>query len=111
MSTPEPILSDFLTKSELAIELGRHARTIDRWEQLGIGPPRTCVGRKVLYKRSSVFRWLAAQEQGAEHLTPPEPTQTADRRGAHGATSSRPVSSPVTWREKDCSRQSPKVVT
>jgi hypothetical protein len=86
MSTPEPILSDFLTKSELAIELGRHARTIDRWEQLGIGPPRTCVGRKVLYKRSSILRWLAAQEQATEHPTPPERAQPADRRGAQRAT-------------------------
>ncbi len=51
MSNTEPILSQFLTKEELAAELGRNARTLDRWEALGIGPPRTLVGRKILYPR------------------------------------------------------------
>jgi phage terminase Nu1 subunit (DNA packaging protein) len=63
MSKSEAILSDFLTKQELAAELGREMRTLDRWDALGIGPPRTCVGRKVLYRRASVQRWLAAQER------------------------------------------------
>jgi phage terminase Nu1 subunit (DNA packaging protein) len=62
MSKPEAILSEFLTKQELATELGREARTLDRWDALGIGPPRTRVGRKVLYRRASVQKWLAAQE-------------------------------------------------
>jgi hypothetical protein len=63
MSNSEPILSDFLTKDELAAELGRNPRTLDRWELLGTGPPRTHVGRKVLYRRASVQKWLAAQER------------------------------------------------
>jgi phage terminase Nu1 subunit (DNA packaging protein) len=63
MSHSEAILSDFLTKRELAFELGRKMRTLDRWDTLGIGPPRTRVGRKVLYRRASVQRWLAAQER------------------------------------------------
>jgi hypothetical protein len=62
MFNSEPILSEFLTKEELASELGRNARTLDRWDVFGIGPPRTYLGRKVLYKRGSVQRWLAAQE-------------------------------------------------
>jgi hypothetical protein len=86
MPPNEPILSEFLTKEQLGTELGRNARTLDRWAVLGIGPPRTYVGRKALYKRPSVVRWLAAQERAAGHSTPPEPTQTADRRGAHRAT-------------------------
>ena len=63
MSKSEPILSEFLTKEELAAELRRNPRTLDRWEVLGVGPPRTRVGRQVLYRRASVERWLAAQEQ------------------------------------------------
>jgi hypothetical protein len=63
MSKFEPILSEFLTKEELATELRRNPRTLDRWEVLGVGPPRTHVGRQVLYRRASVERWLAAQEQ------------------------------------------------
>jgi hypothetical protein len=65
MSNVEPILSQFLTKEELAAELGRNVRTLDRWETLGIGPPRTFVGRKILYRRMSVQRWLAAQENNS----------------------------------------------
>ena len=63
MSSSEPILSEFLTKEELAAELRRNPRTLDRWEALGVGPPRTHVGRQVLYRRASVERWLVAQEQ------------------------------------------------
>jgi hypothetical protein len=63
MSLSQPILEDFLTKEELAAELHRNPRTLDRWEVLGMGPPRTPVGRKILYRRASVQKWLAAQEQ------------------------------------------------
>jgi hypothetical protein len=68
MSNSEPILSQFFTKEELAAELGRNMRTLDRWEVLGMGPPRTFVGRKILYRRNSVQRWLAAQENRGEAL-------------------------------------------
>ena len=61
----EPILSEFLTKEELAEQLQRNPRTLDRWAVLGMGPPRTYVGRKVLYRRASVQKWLVAQEQSA----------------------------------------------
>jgi hypothetical protein len=63
MSNSEPILSEFLTKEELAGELRRNVRTLDRWDALGIGPPRTQVGRKVLYRRPSVLKWLAGRER------------------------------------------------
>jgi len=71
MSNAEPILAEFLTREQLASELRRNPRTLDRWEALGMGPPRTLVGRQVFYRRSSLLKWLAAQEQrstqGAEH--------------------------------------------
>jgi hypothetical protein len=62
MSKPESILSEFLTKEQLAAELRRNPRTLDRWAALGTGPPRTRVGRKVFYRRPSIQKWLAAQE-------------------------------------------------
>lgn len=62
MSDCQPILSEFLTKEELAAELRRNPRTLDRWDVLGMGPPRTHVGRQVLYRRASVQKWLVAQE-------------------------------------------------
>jgi hypothetical protein len=63
MSTSEPILSQFLSKKQLATELRRNPRTLDRWHVLGLGPPRTHVGRMVLYRRETVQKWLAAREQ------------------------------------------------
>jgi hypothetical protein len=66
MSNSEPLLSKFLTKEELAAELRRNPRTLDRWAVLGIGPPRTRVGRHVLYRRASVQRWLLALEGSSE---------------------------------------------
>jgi hypothetical protein len=71
MSNAEPILAEFLTREELAAELRRNPRTLDRWNVLGMGPPRTFVGRKILYRRASVQKWLVAQERsssdGAKH--------------------------------------------
>ena len=63
MSGSEPILSEFLTKEELAAELRRNPRTLDRWDVLGMGPPRTHLGRRILYRRTSVQKWLCAQER------------------------------------------------
>jgi Helix-turn-helix domain len=69
MSNAEPILSQFFTKEDLAAELGLNMRTLDRWEALGIGPPRTLVGRQILYRRSSLLKWLASQERGSSPET------------------------------------------
>jgi hypothetical protein len=63
MSNSEPLLSEFFEKEELTNELNKTPRTLDRWDALGTGPPRTRIGRKVLYRRTSVQKWLAAQEQ------------------------------------------------
>jgi hypothetical protein len=64
----EPILKAFFSKEELAAELGRNPRTLDRWEMLGTGPPRTLIGREVRYRRTSVQKWLHAQERQGEGL-------------------------------------------
>lgn len=83
MSNTESILSHYLTREELAIELGRNARTLDRWDVLGIGPPRTLVGRKILYRRMSVQRWLTAQEnQGRSDKAAGEGSSNRALRGA-----------------------------
>jgi hypothetical protein len=63
MSNSQPILEDYQTKNELAAEINKTQRTLDRWEALGIGPPRTIIGRTVLYRRTSTQKWLAAQER------------------------------------------------
>jgi plasmid maintenance system antidote protein VapI len=59
------LLDDYLTKTQLAEELHRHPRTIDRWVRLRAGPPETVIGRQRLYKRTSVEKWLADLEDRA----------------------------------------------
>ena len=59
------LLDDYLTKAQLAEELHRHPRTIDRWTARRAGPPGTVIGRQRLYKRASVEKWLAGLEDRA----------------------------------------------
>lgn len=50
----------YLTTAELAAELRRSAGTVRQWRYLGVGPAFIPGGR-VLYARSDVDAWLAAQ--------------------------------------------------
>jgi len=56
------ILDEYLTRSELARELRVAERTIIRYQNQPDGLPRTTVGGRVLYRRSSVLAWLEANE-------------------------------------------------
>ena len=62
MSSVARLLTDFLPRREAAAELEVCERTLDRWQKLGVGPPVTRIGRRVLYRRPSLLAWLAAQE-------------------------------------------------
>jgi Helix-turn-helix domain len=57
------ILSNYFTIEELAGELNVAPITVKRWNLQKSGPPITRVGRRILYRRSSVEAWLVAQEQ------------------------------------------------
>ena len=57
------ILDGFITREQLAVELGKSTRTIDRWEVRRIGPPRVIVGRTILYRVESVRSWLQSCER------------------------------------------------
>jgi predicted DNA-binding transcriptional regulator AlpA len=63
MSSNGILREDYLTTPELAAELGRSTRTLDRWALTGDGPPRTLIGRKTLYRRDAVLAWLRSREQ------------------------------------------------
>jgi predicted DNA-binding transcriptional regulator AlpA len=63
MSNSEPLLSDYFTQEEAATELKVSARTVDRWRRLDEGPPITKLGRRVLYRRSSLQTWLTRRER------------------------------------------------
>ena len=62
MSVTEKLLADFLTQEEAAAELKVCERTLDRWRRLDEGPPITKLGRRTLYRRSSLQAWLRARE-------------------------------------------------
>jgi excisionase family DNA binding protein len=57
------ILGGYITTEELAVELNVTPLTVVRWRLQKAGPPITRLGRRILYRRSSVQAWLAAQEQ------------------------------------------------
>lgn len=63
MSNSETLLSDYFSPKEAATELKVTDRTLDRWRRLGEGPPITRLGRRVLYRRSSLRAWLCGREQ------------------------------------------------
>jgi predicted DNA-binding transcriptional regulator AlpA len=56
------VLSDYLTKHQLAAQLGRSIRTIDRMALNGEGPPPTKIGSTTLYRREAVLEWLRSRE-------------------------------------------------
>jgi hypothetical protein len=63
MDTTTKLLADFLTQGEAAAELKICERTLDRWRMLGEGPPITKLGRRILYRRSSLQAWLRTRER------------------------------------------------
>ena len=60
------ILKDYLSREQLAANIGKSVKTLVRWELDGKGPPVTRIGRDVLYSIPSVEKWLQAQERAAQ---------------------------------------------
>jgi hypothetical protein len=56
------ILNEYLTKAELAAQLHRSIRSVDRWALSGDGPPCIRIGRRTLYRRAAVVEWLRGLE-------------------------------------------------
>ena len=57
------LFADYLTLAEMAEAAGISERTLARWHNLRIGPPRTRVGRRIHYHIPTVRAWLAAQQE------------------------------------------------
>ena len=62
----EAILDGYMTPADLAGELGISNRTLERWARLGECPPRTRIGKRIVYRRESVARWLRSREKAFE---------------------------------------------
>lgn len=60
---PLGLLADWLSREQLARELGVKPDTLARWEARRQGPPCTRIGRKILYRRAAIQDWIRAQEQ------------------------------------------------
>jgi hypothetical protein len=60
------ILDDYFDCNGCAAALNVATITLSRWRMQKKGPPVTYMGRTILYKKSSVRAWLAAQERPAE---------------------------------------------
>ncbi len=56
-----PLLSEFLTREQLAQELGVNLRTLSRWVAKRRGPKKVKVGSRVVYRRADVLAWLDSQ--------------------------------------------------
>jgi predicted site-specific integrase-resolvase len=71
------ILDEYLNDNECAAELNVAPITLARWRREKKGPPVTYMGRRILYKKSSVKTWLAAQERPTERHSPNRKSVTA----------------------------------
>jgi hypothetical protein len=58
------VLSDYQSEQELAIDLDICVRTLRRWNEARIGPPRVLIGRRAMYRRQAVAEWLIKRERG-----------------------------------------------
>jgi predicted DNA-binding transcriptional regulator AlpA len=60
----EEMHAEYLDKTALCAGLGISTRTLDRMEVARTGPPKTKIGKRVLYRKDSVRVWLTTHEQG-----------------------------------------------
>ena len=61
-ATPE-IATEYLTVEQLSAYIKIEPGTIYNWKQLGLGPKRTKLGKRVLFKKSDVDAWIAGQNE------------------------------------------------
>jgi predicted DNA-binding transcriptional regulator AlpA len=74
------ILTGYLTRQQLAVELGVTERTLWRWEAAGTAPRRTLLGRRIVYRREAVEKWLRDREQDDPRAAVPGKARMSPRR-------------------------------
>ncbi len=67
MKESRAFMSDWLSREELAEELGIAPGTLAKWATERKGPPLVKIGRCVFYRRAAVRKWLAKRERKASH--------------------------------------------
>jgi hypothetical protein len=61
----KPLLDGWLTRAQIAAELGLSIDTLARWEAQRIGPPCVRIGRRAMYRAESFRQWLEDRERDA----------------------------------------------
>jgi predicted DNA-binding transcriptional regulator AlpA len=59
---PEGLLSGWISRADLAQQLGVSEDTLRRWDAARTGPPCIRAGRKIFYRRSAVLEWMEERE-------------------------------------------------
>ena len=59
---PAPLMAGWISRLDLARELGLSVDTLRRWDDRRIGPACVRAGRKIYYRRAVVMDWLENQE-------------------------------------------------
>jgi hypothetical protein len=62
-SSAPSVLEGYITETDLARQLKRSVRTLQRLAASQSGPPRIKIGRLIFYRIDSVRTWLAQQEK------------------------------------------------
>jgi hypothetical protein len=57
------VLANYLSRDQLADELGVTTRTISRWRWNRKGPPAHRIAGRVMFKRADVVVWLEQQRE------------------------------------------------
>jgi prophage regulatory protein len=61
--------AEYLSAPDLEQWTGTKAATWRYWAHLGIGPPSMKLGRRRVWKRSTILAWLEAQERDGIEAT------------------------------------------
>lgn len=56
-------MNEFMSTSAVAAEIGINAGTLRYWRSTNQGPASFTLGRRVVYRRSEIARWITEQEQ------------------------------------------------
>ncbi|QOY63569.1 helix-turn-helix domain-containing protein [Lysobacter sp. H21R4] len=60
---PRPVMEDYLTRQELADQMGLTFRTLELWAHRRKGPPVIIIGRRAHYHRDDIAAWLEEQRK------------------------------------------------
>lgn len=58
------MLEGWISRDELAAELGLKPDTLQRWHKARSGPPCALIGRTYYYRRAAVREWMEGRETG-----------------------------------------------